>query len=314
MNPSYAYTNGSPKGPPGAPPSPPQPSTAALGKKSTPPRLRRRGFTIGADDDDESSSGENASFGFGGGYSGAGAANGSVGGGGTGRTGSPTGRRGKSKEKNKPAEDTAAGTSTSTLPTAQRKQRRRGRSLRKTALLRPGRGTADGVPALPGVPGATLSVPAGAAVPLVNGNGNVSTGVGARRTSSPGSLKLPSPVLSSPATVIIAGSAIYDSADEDEGSAYRGGGGVSRYGRGRSGSVIMVMPRTRQEEIESASDTAYWGWVLGGITWVVFVVGMGSVLGIWEWAWDVPDVRFPPLLSSSPVFFWRGDCSVTWHD
>lgn len=64
----------------------------------------------------------------------------------------------------------------------------------------------------------------------------------------------------------------------------------------------MVMPRTRQEEIESASDTAYWGWVLGGITWVVFVVGMGSVLGIWEWAWDVPDVRFSPLLSSSCVF------------
>lgn len=294
MNPSYAYTNGSPKGLPGAPPSPPPPSTAVLGKKSTPPRLRRRGFTIGADDDDESSGGENASFGFGGGYGSAGAVNGSGGGGGAGRTGSPAGRRGKSKDTNKPAEDTASGTTASTLPTAQRKQRRRGRSLRKAALLRPGRGAADGVPAVPGVlgvPGATLSVPAGAAVPLVNGIANGSTGIGGWRTSSPGSLKLPSPVLSSPTTVITA-SAIYDS--DEEGSAYRGGGGVSRYGRGRSGSVVVVMSRTRQEEIESASDTAYWGWVLGGITWVVFVVGMGSVLGVWEWAWDVPDVRFSP--------------------
>lgn len=294
MNPSYAYTNGSPKGPPGAPLSPPQPPTAALGKKSTPPRLRRRGFTIGADDDDESSSGENASFGFGGGYSGA--INGSGGGarGGTGRTGSPAGKRGKSKDSSKPAEDTAPGTSTSTLPTTQRKQRRRGRSLRKTALLRPGRNASDGAPDLP-VPGPILSVPVGAAVPFINGNG--STGVGARRAGSPGSLKLLPPVLTSPGTVITANSAIYDSADEEEegGSAYRGGGGVSRYGRARSGSVVMVMPRTQQEEIESAADTAYWGWVLGGITWVVFVVGMGSVLGVWEWAWDVPGVCFTPL-------------------
>lgn len=294
MNPSYAYTNGSPKGPPGAPPSPPLPSTSALGKKSTPPRLRRRGFTIGADDDDESSGGENAGFGFGGGYSSAGAVNGSGGGGGTGRTGSPAGKRGKSKDKSNPAEDTAPGTSTSTLPTTQRKQRRRGRSLRKTALLRPGRGAADGVPALPGVLSATLSVPSGAAAPLVNGNGT--TGIGARRTSSPGSLKLLSPVMPSPGTVTIAGSAIYDSDGEDGGSAYRGGGGVSRYGRGRSGSVVMMMSRTRQEEIESASDTAYWGWLLGGVTWMVFVVGMGSVLGVWEWAWDVPEVHFPPPL------------------
>lgn len=308
MNPSYAYTNGSPKGLPGAPPSPPPPSTAVLGKKSTPPRLRRRGFTIGADDDDESSSGENASFGFGGGYGSAGAANGSGGGGGVGRAGSPAGRRGKSKDKNKPADDTAPGTTTSTLPAAaQRKQRRRGRSLRKTALLRPGRGAADGVPAVPGVlgvPGATLSVPTGAAVPLANGIANGSAGVGGWRAGSPGNLKLPSPVLSSPTTAIT-GSAIYDS--DEEGSAYRGGGGVSRYGRGRSGSVVVVMSRTRQEEIESASDTAYWGWVLGGITWVVFVVGMGSVLGVWEWAWDVPDVRFSlHFISCVPPLFWQG--------
>jgi len=47
----------------------------------------------------------------------------------------------------------------------------------------------------------------------------------------------------------------------------------------------------RQQEIESAADTAYYGFVVLGATWIVFVVGMGSVLGVWEWAWDVPDVR-----------------------
>lgn len=137
--------------------------------------------------------------------------------------------------------------------------------------------------------GTSLSVPAVPGSGMSLGNGVPLT---ARRSNSPGSLKLPSPVLASPAT-IVTGSAIYDSVDEEEeGSAYRGGGGVSRYGRGRSGSVVMVMPRSRQEEIASAADTAYWGWVVGGATWVVFVVGMGSVLGVWEWAWDVPEVRF----------------------
>ncbi|RPB09416.1 hypothetical protein P167DRAFT_510731 [Morchella conica CCBAS932] len=62
--------------------------------------------------------------------------------------------------------------------------------------------------------------------------------------------------------------------------------------RGRSGSVVVVMARTRQEEMDSAADTAYWGWVVLGATWVVFVVGMGSVLGVWEWAWDVPGSPF----------------------
>ncbi|KAF3908518.1 hypothetical protein ABW21_db0205819 [Orbilia brochopaga] len=36
------------------------------------------------------------------------------------------------------------------------------------------------------------------------------------------------------------------------------------------------------------SDTVWWGWVVLVTTWVVFVVGMGSVLGIWDWAWYGP--------------------------
>ncbi|KAK6350073.1 hypothetical protein TWF696_006320 [Orbilia brochopaga] len=36
------------------------------------------------------------------------------------------------------------------------------------------------------------------------------------------------------------------------------------------------------------ADTVWWGWVVLVTTWVVFVVGMGSVLGIWDWAWYGP--------------------------
>jgi len=61
----------------------------------------------------------------------------------------------------------------------------------------------------------------------------------------------------------------------------------------------------RQQEIESAADTAYYGFVVLGATWIVFVVGMGSVLGVWEWAWDVPDVRIHFISSTAPIQ-WRG--------
>lgn len=31
----------------------------------------------------------------------------------------------------------------------------------------------------------------------------------------------------------------------------------------------------------------FYGWVVLLSTWAVFVVGMGSVFGVWDWAWDV---------------------------
>jgi hypothetical protein len=44
------------------------------------------------------------------------------------------------------------------------------------------------------------------------------------------------------------------------------------------------------------TETMFWGWVVLASTWVVFVVGMGSVLGVWEWAWGVDTkVSFCPL-------------------
>ncbi|PWW77647.1 hypothetical protein C7212DRAFT_179439, partial [Tuber magnatum] len=73
-----------------------------------------------------------------------------------------------------------------------------------------------------------------------------------------------------------------------------GGGGR----RNRSSSFVLLL---RQQEIESAADTAYYGFVVLGATWIVFVVGMGSVLGVWEWAWDVPDSPFPRIVNDSGV-------------
>lgn len=50
------------------------------------------------------------------------------------------------------------------------------------------------------------------------------------------------------------------------------------------------------------SETEWWGWVVLLITWIVFVVGMGSCLGVWSWAWDVGETPYaPPELEDDPT-------------
>lgn len=50
------------------------------------------------------------------------------------------------------------------------------------------------------------------------------------------------------------------------------------------------------------SETEWWGWVVLIATWLVFVVGMGSCLGIWSWAWDVGKTPYaPPELEDDPT-------------
>ncbi|KIW08016.1 uncharacterized protein PV09_00961 [Verruconis gallopava] len=52
----------------------------------------------------------------------------------------------------------------------------------------------------------------------------------------------------------------------------------------------------------SAADTEYWGWIILFVTWIVFVVGMGSCLGVWSWAWDVGETPYaPPELEDDPT-------------
>ncbi len=50
------------------------------------------------------------------------------------------------------------------------------------------------------------------------------------------------------------------------------------------------------------SETEWWGWVMLVVTWIVFVVGMGSCFGVWSWAWDVGETPYaPPELEDDPT-------------
>ncbi|KAF3201419.1 hypothetical protein TWF106_002837 [Orbilia oligospora] len=52
-----------------------------------------------------------------------------------------------------------------------------------------------------------------------------------------------------------------------------------------SSRISRSFRRTSSSRHVDYADTVWWGWVVLITTWVVFVVGMGSVLGIWDWAW-----------------------------
>ena len=50
------------------------------------------------------------------------------------------------------------------------------------------------------------------------------------------------------------------------------------------------------------SETEWWGWVMLVVTWIVFVVGMGSCFEVWSWAWDVGETPYaPPELEDDPT-------------
>ncbi|MCJ1444989.1 MAG: hypothetical protein MMC23_005493 [Stictis urceolatum] len=50
------------------------------------------------------------------------------------------------------------------------------------------------------------------------------------------------------------------------------------------------------------AETEWWGWVVLVVTWVVFVVGMGSCFEVWSWAWDVGETPYaPPELEDDPT-------------
>ena len=50
------------------------------------------------------------------------------------------------------------------------------------------------------------------------------------------------------------------------------------------------------------AETEWWGWIILAVTWTVFVIGMGSCLGVWSWAWDVGTTPYaPPELEDDPT-------------
>ncbi|KAH8908957.1 hypothetical protein BR93DRAFT_926080 [Coniochaeta sp. PMI_546] len=65
---------------------------------------------------------------------------------------------------------------------------------------------------------------------------------------------------------------------------------------------LSTTPLPQQEADWDYSETEWWGWVVLIVTWVVFVVGMGSCLGVWSWAWDVGTTPYaPPELEDDPT-------------
>jgi len=50
------------------------------------------------------------------------------------------------------------------------------------------------------------------------------------------------------------------------------------------------------------SETRWWGWIILTVTWIIFVVGMGSCFEVWSWAWDVGETPYaPPELEDDPT-------------
>jgi hypothetical protein len=57
---------------------------------------------------------------------------------------------------------------------------------------------------------------------------------------------------------------------------------------------IAVSPLPVPDADWDYSETEWWGWVILIVTWIVFVTGMGSCLGVWSWAWDVGETPYAP--------------------
>ncbi|KAI0598051.1 hypothetical protein F4775DRAFT_557543 [Biscogniauxia sp. FL1348] len=62
------------------------------------------------------------------------------------------------------------------------------------------------------------------------------------------------------------------------------------------------LPTAVVDEDHDYSETEWWGWVVLVVTWFVFVIGMGSCLNVWSWAWDVGTTPYaPPELEDDPT-------------
>jgi hypothetical protein len=76
----------------------------------------------------------------------------------------------------------------------------------------------------------------------------------------------------------------------------------NRPGKHSSLTIVQTPPDPELEDEWDYSETEWWGWVVLIVTWIVFVVGMGSCLGVWSWAWDVGETPYaPPELEDDPT-------------
>ena len=67
-------------------------------------------------------------------------------------------------------------------------------------------------------------------------------------------------------------------------------------------AALPVEPVPPTVEEWDYSETEWWGWVILVLTWMVFVMGMGSCFEVWSWAWDVGETPYaPPELEDDPT-------------
>lgn len=73
----------------------------------------------------------------------------------------------------------------------------------------------------------------------------------------------------------------------------------------RKSSPLVTHPVEIKSNAEIAwdySETEWWGWIILMVTWLVFVVGIGSCFEVWSWAWDVGETPYaPPELEDDPT-------------
>lgn len=116
---------------------------------------------------------------------------------------------------------------------------------------------------------------------------------------SPVAILEPPQLLASPA-ISPAGSYISTTDEDDSMSFYRPAASAlsrRRSNRSERRTSLTTTPTTSDADLDDEwdySETEWWGWVVLIATWIVFVVGMGSCLGIWGWAWDVGETPYAP--------------------
>ncbi|OTB05836.1 hypothetical protein M426DRAFT_319519, partial [Hypoxylon sp. CI-4A] len=65
---------------------------------------------------------------------------------------------------------------------------------------------------------------------------------------------------------------------------------------------LTASPLPTAHEDHDYNETEWWGWVVLIVTWFVFVIGIGSCLNVWSWAWDVGTTPYaPPELEDDPT-------------
>lgn len=73
----------------------------------------------------------------------------------------------------------------------------------------------------------------------------------------------------------------------------------------KSPSPLAALPPSIPSSTPSEwdySETRWWGWFILTVTWIIFVVGMGSCFEVWSWAWDVGETPYaPPELEDDPT-------------